>query len=83
MNALADWFAHIDSTHWFTLAFVLLIAELAMRTTYLLGLGLAAGVTGLAALFFGWSLLAQGALFVVLAIALAAIARPLLGKWLY
>lgn len=77
MNALLYWLSHPDNTHWFVLALVLLIAELMTGTLYLLWPAVAAGITGLFALMFGWGVLPEIALFSVLTIALTAFGRPL------
>lgn len=77
------WFTQFDSSHWFVLALILLIAELATGTTYLLWPAVAAGAVGLAALFFNLPILPEIALFAALTIALTAIGRPLVRNRLF
>lgn len=72
-----DWLTRIDSTHWFVLALVVLIAELATGTTYLLWPAVAAGVTGLIALFFPTSVYIEIGVFAGLTILLTLLGRPL------
>lgn len=72
-----DWLTRIDSTHWLVLALVLLIAELATGTTYLLWPAVAAGVTGLIALFFPTSVYIEIGVFAGLTILLTLLGRPL------
>jgi inner membrane protein len=72
-----DWLTRVDSTHWLVLALVLLIAELASGTTYLLWPAVAAGITGLIALFFPTSLVVEIGVFAGLTIVLTLLGRPL------
>ncbi len=72
-----DWLFQINHTHWLALGLVLLIAELLTGTTYLLWPAVAAGITGLLALFLPIGPLTELAIFAVATIALTAIGRPL------
>jgi membrane protein implicated in regulation of membrane protease activity len=78
MDAIFILLAAIEPQHWLALGLVLLIAEMATGTTYLLWPAVAAGITGLVAFVapIGWG--AELALFAVLVIALTIFARPLL-----
>ncbi|MET0181649.1 MAG: NfeD family protein [Caulobacterales bacterium] len=78
MRAFVYWLCHPDNTHWFVLALILLIAELMAGSLYLLWPAVAAGVTGLCALFFGWGLIPEIALFSALTIGLTIFGRPML-----
>jgi inner membrane protein len=71
------WIANISETQWFVLGLVLLIAELASGTTYLLWPAVAAGITGFATLALGLDLLTETALFAVLTLVLTLLGRPL------
>lgn len=78
MNALFGMLSAIEPQHWFVLALLLLIAELASGTTHLLWAAVAAGVTGLFAwLVPGSPWMLDMALFAMLLIALTLFARPL------
>ena len=77
MDAFFNWFTYFDHSHWFVFALILLIAELASGTTYMLWPAVAAGLVGLLSLFFGTGVLAELAVFAVLTIALTAVGRPL------
>ena len=72
-----DWLTSVNHTHWLALGLILLIAELATGTTYLLWPAVAAGLTGLLSLFMPMGFLTELAIFAVLTIALTAIGRPL------
>jgi len=72
-----DWLTRIDSTHWLILALMLLIAELASGTTYLLWPAVAAGIVGLIALFFPTSVYIEIGVFAGLTILLTLLGRPL------
>lgn len=72
-----DWLASVNHTHWLALGLILLIAELASGTTYLLWPAVAAGLTGLLSLFMPVNFLTELAIFAVLTIALTALGRPL------
>lgn len=81
MDALVSLLAGIAPTHWLALGLILLIAEMASGTTYLLWPAVAAGVTGLIA-FTGlttWPM--DIAIFAVLVIALTYFGRPLVRKF--
>lgn len=77
MDAIPSLFAGLEPQHWLVLGLVLLIAEMATGTTYLLWPAVAAFATGLVAFlgFTGW--IGEVALFAVLVIALTAYGRPL------
>lgn len=77
MDGFLNWFTYIDHSHWLVFALVLLIAELATGTTYLLWPAVAAGLTGLVSLFVGSNFLAELALFALATIVLTAVGRPL------
>ncbi|GAN00133.1 putative activity regulator of membrane protease YbbK [alpha proteobacterium U9-1i] len=76
MDALLALLALIEPQHWLVLGLVLLIAEMASGTTYLLWPAVAAFITALVA-FFGVDAWLQLTLFAVLVIALTYFGRPL------
>ncbi len=83
MGDVIYWLTNVDTSHWLVLALILLIAELTTGTTYLLWPAVAAGLTGLASLFFGLAFGAEVASFAVLTIALTLIGRPIVRDRLY
>ncbi len=78
MDAIFSLLAAIEPQHWLALGLVLLIAEMATGTTYLLWPAVAAGITGAVAFLAPIEWGAELALFAVLVIALTIFARPLL-----
>jgi inner membrane protein len=83
MDALVSVLTGLAPEHWLLLGLVLLIAELATGTTYLLWPAVAAGITGVLAYVAptGWE--AEVAVFAVLVIALTAIGHPLVRNRLF
>ncbi len=77
MDWLIDAFQQLQFWHWLTLGLVLLLAELVTGSTYLLWPGVAAWITGLAAMLLGVPWAAQLIIFALASIALLLIARPL------
>lgn len=80
MDALLALLAGIEPQHWLILGLLLLIAEMASGTTYLLWPAVAAFVTGLIAFagFTNW--IADIAIFAALVIALTLYGRPLVQR---
>lgn len=72
-----DWLGSVNHTHWLALGLVLLIAELATGTTYLLWPAVAAGLAGLLALFMPTGFWTELAIFALATIVLTAVGRPL------
>jgi inner membrane protein len=77
MDAIFSLLAAIEPQHWLALGLVLLIAEMATGTTYILWPAVAAGITGVVALVAPTDGTLELALFAVLVIALTLFARPL------
>ncbi|MDZ4693139.1 NfeD family protein [Terricaulis sp.] len=67
--------------HWLVLGLILLIAEMASGTTYLLWPAVAAFATALVSLLGATNWIAEVAIFAVLVIALTAFGRPLVERW--
>lgn len=67
--------------HWLVLGLILLIAELASGTTYLLWPAVAAFLTALVSLAGMTNWAADMVIFAVLVIALTALGRPLVQRW--
>jgi membrane protein implicated in regulation of membrane protease activity len=63
MDSLIALLAHLEAPHWFGLGLVLLVAELATGTTYLLWPAVAAWLAGLILLFVPLALPAQLTIF--------------------
>ena len=80
MDALVALLAGIEPQHWLILGLLLLIAEMASGTTYLLWPAVAAFVTGLIAFAGLTNWIADMAIFAVLVIALTAYGRPLVQR---
>jgi len=74
-------FASLGPTHWLVLGLILLIAEMASGTTYLLWPAMAAFITALISLTGATSWLADMGVFDVLVIALTWVGRPLVESW--
>lgn len=81
MDALFQFFASIGPMHWLVFGLVLLIAEMASGTTYLLWPAVAAFATALISWFAPVNWVAEMAIFAVLVIALTAFGRPLVQRW--
>ncbi|HCK84941.1 MAG TPA: NfeD family protein [Hyphomonadaceae bacterium] len=81
MESLLTALAAIEPQHWLVLGLVLLIAEMASGTTYLLWPAAAAFVTALIAWFAPLSWVAELTLFAALVIVLTAFGRPLVQRW--
>ncbi len=73
--------AAIEPQHWLVLGLVLLIAEMASGTTYLLWPAVGAFITASIAWIVPLSWVAELSLFAVLVIALTAFGRPLVQRW--
>lgn len=77
MDSLIAFVVTIGPQHWAALGLVLLIAEMATGTTYLLWPAVAAFATALMALFGLSDFITQVAVFAILVIALTLAGRPL------
>lgn len=78
---LVAFFTSLGPTHWLVLGLILLIAEMASGTTYLLWPAVAAFATALISLTGATNWIAEMAIFAVLVIALTAFGRPLVQRW--
>jgi inner membrane protein len=67
--------------HWLVFGLVLLIAEMASGTTYILWPAVAAFLTALISLTGATNWIADMAIFAVLVIALTAFGRPIVQRW--
>jgi membrane protein implicated in regulation of membrane protease activity len=81
MDTLFSFLAGIGPQHWLVLGLVLLIAEMASGTTYLLWPAVAAFTTALISWSGVTSWIADLGAFAVLVIALTVFGRPLLQRW--
>jgi membrane protein implicated in regulation of membrane protease activity len=81
MDMLIDFFAHLQPQHWLVLGLVLLIAEMATGTTYLLWPAVAAFLTALIAWIVPIDWAASMALFAALVLVLTWFGRPLVQRW--
>jgi hypothetical protein len=81
MDTLIAFLTTFGPQHWLALGLVLLIAEMATGTTYLLWPAVAAFVTALVSWSGATSWYAEVAIFAVLVIALTWIGRPLVQRW--
>lgn len=81
MDALLVFLAGLGPTHWLVLGLLLLIAEMASGTTYLLWPAVAAFVTALISLTGMTNWVADMGVFAVLVIALTWLGRPLVQRW--
>lgn len=81
MDTLLTWLAAVGPQHWLVLGLVLLIAELATGTTYLLWPAVAAFVVALLAWFAptGWTI--ELGVFAALVVALTFFGQPLVKQW--
>ena len=83
MDALFSFLAQVQAWHWFAFALVLLIAEIATGTTYLLWPAVAAATTGVLAFAIGFSWTAQLAMFAVFTLILTLTGHFYVrGRWL-
>jgi membrane protein implicated in regulation of membrane protease activity len=81
MDALIAFFTELGPQHWLVLGLILLIAEMASGTTYLLWPAVAAFITALIGLAGVTNWMADIAIFAVLVIALTYFGRPLVRRW--
>lgn len=81
MDTLITFLASLGPQHWLVFGLILLIAEMASGTTYLLWPAVAAFLTALISLAGATSWVADIAIFAVLVIALTAFGRPLVQRW--
>jgi membrane protein implicated in regulation of membrane protease activity len=81
MDSLIAFFVGFGPQHWLILGLILLIAEMASGTTYLLWPSVAAFITALVSLAGMTNWLADMAVFAVLVIVLTAFGRPLVQRW--
>jgi membrane protein implicated in regulation of membrane protease activity len=81
MDTLIAFLTNLGPQHWLVFGLILLIAEMASGTTYLLWPAVAAFLTALVALTGATNWLADMAIFAVLVIALTAFGRPLVQRW--
>jgi membrane protein implicated in regulation of membrane protease activity len=81
MDTLITLLMTLGPQHWLVLGLVLLIAEMASGTTYLLWPAVAAFLTALISLAGVTNWIADVAIFAVLVIALTAFGRPIVQRW--
>jgi membrane protein implicated in regulation of membrane protease activity len=81
MDSLIAFFVGLGPQHWLILGLILLIAEMASGTTYLLWPAVAAFITALVSLTGATGWIADMAIFAVLVIALTYFGRPLVQRW--
>ncbi len=81
MDTLLTLFASIGPQHWLVLGLVLLIAEMASGTTYLLWPAVAAFLTALITWTGATSWIVDLGVFAVLVIGLTVFGRPLVQRW--
>jgi inner membrane protein len=81
MDAIASLLANVEPQHWLVLGLLLLIAELATGTTYLLWPAVAAFLTALISWTGVTTWVVDLGLFAVLVIGLTAFGRPLVQRW--
>lgn len=81
MNAVIDLLSQLQPQHWLLLGLVLLIAEMASGTTYLLWPAVAAFLTALVVWLAPVDSAAAMGLFAVLVIGLTWFGRPLVQSW--
>lgn len=81
MDTLLELLNAMGPLHWLVLGLLLLIAEMASGTTYLLWPAVAAFVTALVSLILPTNWIAEFALFAVLIIALTYFGHPLVQRW--
>lgn len=81
MDAFITMLSNLGPQHWLILGLLLLIAEMATGTTYLLWPAVAAFVTAAVAALGLTDWIADIAVFAALVIALTAFGRPLVRRW--
>ena len=81
MDTLIAFMTSLGPQHWLVLGLILLIAEMASGTTYLLWPAVAAFLTALVSLAGATNWIADMAIFAVLVIALTAFGRPIVQRW--
>jgi membrane protein implicated in regulation of membrane protease activity len=81
MDALIALFSEFGPQHWVVLGLILLIAEMATGTTYLLWPAVAAFLTALISWLGLTNWIAELAIFGVLVVVLTAFGRPLVQRW--
>ncbi len=81
MDTLITFLTTLGPQHWLVFGLILLIAEMASGTTYLLWPAVAAFLTALVALTGATNWVVDVAIFAVLVIALTAFGRPLVKRW--
>jgi len=81
MDMLITFLTSLGPQHWLVFGLILLIAEMASGTTYLLWPAVAAFLTALVAWTGATDWVVEIAIFAVLVIALTAFGRPLVKRW--
>jgi membrane protein implicated in regulation of membrane protease activity len=81
MDTLIAFFTGLGPQHWLILGLILLIAEMASGTTYLLWPAVAAFLTALVSLTGATSWMVDMGAFAVLVIALTYFGRPIVQRW--
>jgi membrane protein implicated in regulation of membrane protease activity len=81
MDSLIAFLVSLGPQHWLVLGLVLLIAEMASGTTYLLWPAVAAFITALVALTGATNWIVDFGVFGVLVIALTYFGRPIVQRW--
>jgi len=81
MDSLISFLTTLGPQHWLVFGLILLIAEMASGTTYLLWPAVAAFITALVSWTGMTTWIADMFVFAVLAIALTAFGRPLVQRW--
>jgi membrane protein implicated in regulation of membrane protease activity len=81
MDTLIAFMTSLGPQHWLVLGLILLIAEMASGTTYLLWPAVAAFLTALVSLAGATNWIADMAIFAALVIALTAFGRPIVQRW--
>lgn len=81
MDMVIAFLSSLGPQHWLVLGLLLLIAEMASGTTYLLWPAVAAFVTALVAWSGATDWIAEMAIFAILVMVLTAFGRPLVRRW--
>ncbi len=81
MDTLITFLTSLGPQHWLVLGLILLIAEMASGTTYLLWPAVAAFLTALISLAGATNWIAEIAVFAVLVIALTWVGGPIVKRW--
>jgi len=81
MDNLIAFLTSLGPQHWLVLGLILLIAEMASGTTYLLWPAVAAFLTALVSLTGATNWIADMAVFALLVIVLTAFGRPIVQRW--